>query len=77
MANGVAWDPNIDDHTLPFSLYLGAKPAWWGDDVPWPAIGPDLSPISIARRHRRGRPNMHRSCDPGVTSGRPVATLTS
>jgi hypothetical protein len=27
---------------LPASLYLSAKPAWWGA-TPWPAIGPDIT----------------------------------
>ena len=30
------------DQTLPGSLYLSAKPSWWGT-MPWPAIGPDIS----------------------------------
>jgi len=29
--------------TLPDSLYLSAKPSWWGSRA-WPPIGPDLSP---------------------------------
>ena len=29
-------------HTLPASLYLSAKPSWWGT-MPYPAIGPDVS----------------------------------
>lgn len=32
--------------TLPASLYLSGKPAWWGTpwgNPPWPAIGPDVS----------------------------------
>jgi len=34
-----------DDSVLPPSLYLTGKPAWWGSSVPWPAVGPDLSPM--------------------------------
>jgi len=37
----VVWDPNIANHTLPPSLYLSSKPAYFGA-VPWPPIGPDL-----------------------------------
>jgi hypothetical protein len=33
------------DTTLPASLYLAAKPAWWGNQ-PWPAIGPDVNPVN-------------------------------
>ena len=43
-SSGVVWDASISDHTIPNSLYLTAKPAWWGS-LPWPAVGPDLSPI--------------------------------
>jgi len=39
------WDPATSDHTLPQSLYLAAKPQFFGG-LPWPAIGPDLSPRS-------------------------------
>jgi hypothetical protein len=40
----IVWDPTIDDRNLPPSLYLTGKPSWWGN-LPWPAIGPDLSPM--------------------------------
>jgi hypothetical protein len=30
---------------LPASLYLQSKPSWWGN-LPWPAIGPDVSPMA-------------------------------
>ena len=33
------------DTTLPASLYLSAKPPWWGN-LPWPAIGPDVNPMN-------------------------------
>lgn len=39
------WEPGISDHNLPNSLYLAAKPAFFGG-LSWPAIGPDLSPMS-------------------------------
>jgi hypothetical protein len=42
--NAVVWDPNIADHTIPNSLYLAGQPAWWGN-LPWPPIGPDLTPM--------------------------------
>jgi hypothetical protein len=35
-------NPVPGNHTLPASLYLAGKPAWWGP-VPWPAIGPDVT----------------------------------
>ena len=44
VTNSVKWDANISDHQLPASLYLTAKPSWWGN-LPWPPIGPDLNPM--------------------------------
>jgi hypothetical protein len=44
VTNGVVWDPSIAEHTLPPSLYLDAKPSWWGS-LPWPPIGPDVTPM--------------------------------
>jgi len=35
------WDPNIDDHNIPVSLFLTEKPDFWGDQ-PWPIYGPDV-----------------------------------
>jgi len=35
-------NPVPGNQTLPASLYLAGKPAWWGT-VPWPAIGPDVT----------------------------------
>jgi hypothetical protein len=46
VTNGVVWDPAISNHTLPASLYLSGKPSWWGSSLPWPPIGPDVSPLS-------------------------------
>jgi len=36
-------NPVPSNHTLPASLYLAAKPAWWPASKPWPAIGPDVT----------------------------------
>jgi len=49
----VQWDPNISNHQLPASLYLAAKPAYFGK-LPWPVIGPDANPMvsSIPARDR-------------------------
>jgi hypothetical protein len=66
--NTVVWDPAISDHTIPNSLYLAGKPAWWGD-LPWPAIGPDLTPmvgmIPAQQRFANGMPAP--APTPGVT----------
>jgi PKD repeat protein len=40
--NETKWDPAIANHTLANSLYLSAKPSWFGTVV-WPPIGPDVS----------------------------------
>jgi len=31
------------NQTLPASLYLSARPNWWPQSKPWPAIGPDVT----------------------------------
>src|SRR5206468_1751987 len=57
--NATVWDPTIPDHTIPDSLYLSEKPSWWGP-LPWPPIGPDLTPmvsqIPAEYRFVNGRP---------------------
>ena len=47
------WDPKIPGRQLPKSLYLTAKPAFFGK-LPWPAVGPDLKPLvgTIPARER-------------------------
>jgi len=40
-----AYDPAIAERALPPSLYLSAKPAWWGA-LAWPPIGPDVAPMN-------------------------------
>lgn len=47
--SGISLYPNPvpATHTLPTSLYLAAKPSFFGS-VPWPAIGPDVSGGSVA-----------------------------
>ena len=39
----VSWDPAIEEHELPASLYLESKPAFFGG-TPWPVTGADLAP---------------------------------
>jgi len=41
--HSVKWDDT--PQTLPASLYLMAKPAWWSNSVPFPPIGSDLTPM--------------------------------
>jgi hypothetical protein len=36
-------NPVPSTQTLPASLYLPGKPAWWGSTAPWPSIGPDVT----------------------------------
>ncbi len=38
----IGWDPAATDHTLPASLFLLAKPAFFGS-TPWPVTGADLA----------------------------------
>ncbi len=42
---GVVWNPSIAARTLPASLYLSAKPAWWPAGSAWPWAGSDLTPM--------------------------------
>jgi hypothetical protein len=42
--NRVVYNSSLDT-ALPSSMYLTGKPAWWGS-TQWPAIGPDVSPMS-------------------------------
>jgi hypothetical protein len=44
IGGGGVWDSSNADHNLPVSLYLSAKPAWFGS-LAWPAFGLDLSPM--------------------------------
>ena len=37
--NSVSYNPETPVHTLPASLYLGEKPAFFGD-LPWPWVDP-------------------------------------
>lgn len=41
----VQWNAAISTRTLPASLYLAAKPAWWPAGSAWPWVGPDLTPM--------------------------------
>jgi len=38
-----------EDQVLPASFYLSSKPSWMGSGTPWPAIGPDVSPMAPAQ----------------------------
>jgi hypothetical protein len=42
LTNTVVWDPSISDHTLPASLYLAQKPAFFnaGSGYVWPWVDP-------------------------------------
>lgn len=43
-SGAVRWDPQVRSKTLPPSLYLGAKPAFFGD-LPWPWVDPVRTPM--------------------------------
>jgi hypothetical protein len=40
ITKGLTWDPNISGRTLPDSLYLPSKPAWFGN-LAWPPFAPE------------------------------------
>jgi hypothetical protein len=39
----ISWDPEIEDHAIPDSLYLDSKPGFFGA-TDWPVTGADLAP---------------------------------
>jgi hypothetical protein len=41
VSNATVLDPTIEERELPPSLYLKARPAFFGS-IPWPPIGPDV-----------------------------------
>lgn len=48
------WVPGVTE-TLPASIYLKGKPAWWGD-LPFPATGPDVTGGPGPGGHSYGNP---------------------
>ena len=44
VTHSIVWDPAISGRGFPASLYLTAKPAFFGS-LAWPAFGPDLIPM--------------------------------
>lgn len=44
-SQSVKWDAAIAARTLPASVYLSSKPAFFGN-LSWPSIGPDVSPVA-------------------------------
>jgi len=44
--NAVVYDPANPDRVIPNSMIYTVKPAWWGNTIPWPSIGPDLNPMT-------------------------------
>jgi hypothetical protein len=43
-SNAVRWDPKVARKDLPPSLYLAARPAFFGD-LPWPFVDPQRQPM--------------------------------
>ncbi len=43
VTNTTVWDPKIATRELPPSLYLTAKPAFFGEEL-WPYVDPDRNP---------------------------------
>ena len=61
------WDSSTPNHALPASLYLTAKPAWWGSKTAWPAIGPDVLGGTGPNGHAYTIPSQ--TCYAGIASG--------
>jgi len=47
VTDSIVWDPDNPDHALPDSLYLAAKPAFFGNN-PWPWVTPENAPATTA-----------------------------
>jgi|GEM_PF-706272 len=43
----ITWDAGVADHVIPASLYLTAKPSWFGDR-PWPPFDPENPGAAVA-----------------------------
>jgi hypothetical protein len=63
VTNSVAWDPANSIHTLPASLYLTAKPAFFGSNT-WPWVDPTattaaarVNVLPAKQRYDAGTPN--------------------
>jgi hypothetical protein len=60
VTNGVVWDSAYSNHTLPPSLYLTAKPAFFGS-YPWPWVDPTaatrVNVLPAKARYDAGTPN--------------------
>ena len=60
VTNGVLWDPAVSSQTLPPSLYLTGKPAFFGSST-WPWVDPTgttkVSTLPAKVRFDAGRPN--------------------
>ena len=50
----VVWDAAIASHSLPASLYLTSKPAFFGS-APWPWVTPETAPQTLATLPARTR----------------------
>ena len=70
------WDSGITDRTLPNSLYLTGKPAFFGT-LAWPPIGPDRSPMvsPIPAQVRFNEGSGSDSSTPTTTEPTPPATV--
>lgn len=74
--NAVVWDPAISDHTIPASLFYTARPGWWDADLPWPPIGPELSPMVGTLPAERRYQNMGNPTPVPTMTPAPTATAT-
>jgi hypothetical protein len=62
--------------TLPSSFYLSSKPAWWGNSIPWPPNGPDVTGGNIANLGGHANHNPAANCYLNVMHGPTDGTAT-
>jgi len=70
VSNSVVWDATITDHTIPSSLYLASKPAFFGN-LNWPAYDPTTYSTSSVTSIPAGYRFVNGTPPPGV--GTPTA----
>lgn len=72
LSDGFA-NPVPASQALPASFYLNSKPSWWGvpgqPDIPWPAIGPDVTGGNIANASGHAYRNPAAVCYLSVMKG--------
>jgi hypothetical protein len=63
--SSTTWKSGVTQ-TLPNSFYLSSKPAWWGNTLPWPGIGPDITGGTVSANADGPPPGGHAYMNPAM-----------